>query len=68
MYLSPFRRFRKTSKFGYSARYVCLFVHVEQLSSQLMDFHKILYLSIFRKSAEKIKASLNSDQNKGYFT
>jgi len=33
-----------------------------------MDFHEILYLSSFRKSADKIKASLKSDNNNGYFT
>jgi len=29
-------------------------IDVEQLGSQWTDFHEILYLSIFRKSAEKI--------------
>jgi len=30
-------------------------------------FHEILYLSIFRKSVEKIQVSLKSDKNNGYF-
>jgi hypothetical protein len=34
----------------------------------LEDFHEILYLSIFRKSVEKIQVSLKSDKNNGYFT
>ena len=32
------------------------------------DFYEILYLSIFRKSVEKIQILLNSDKNNGYFT
>ena len=32
------------------------------------DFHKILYLSIFRKSVETFPLSLKSDKNNGYFT
>jgi len=33
----------------------------------LDGFHKIWYLTIFRKSTEKIQVSLKSDENKGYF-
>ena len=33
-----------------------------------MDFHEILYSSIFRKSAGKINLSLKSDKNNEYFT
>jgi len=33
------------------------------LRSQWMDLHKILYLSIFRKSLEKVQVSLKSDNN-----
>jgi hypothetical protein len=40
----------------------------EQLSSHRTDFHKILYLNIFRKSTEKIQVSLKSNTNNGYFT
>ena len=40
----------------------------EQLSSCRTDFHEIWYLGIFRKCVEKIKVSLKSDKNKGYFT
>jgi hypothetical protein len=32
---------------------------MEQLGSHWTDFHEILYLSIFIKSAEKIQVSLN---------
>jgi len=41
---------------------------MEQLSSQWMDFHEILYLNIFRKPVYKIQVSLKSDKNNGYFT
>jgi hypothetical protein len=41
---------------------------MEQLRFHWTDFHEILYLSIFRKSVEKIQVSLHSDKNKGYFT
>jgi hypothetical protein len=37
--------------------------HIKQLRSHWKDFHKILYLCIFRKSVEKIQVSLKSDQN-----
>jgi hypothetical protein len=40
----------------------------KELGSHREDFHGILYLSIFGKSVEKIKVSLNSDNNNGYFT
>ena len=50
----------------------CLFIRppvfMEQLGSHWTDFHEIWYLSIFRKFVEKIKVSLKSDKNKGYFT
>ena len=38
-------------------------VRMEQLGSYWTDFHEIWYLSIFRKTAEKIKVSLKSDKN-----
>ena len=41
---------------------------MKQLGSYLKDFHKILYLKIFRKAVEKIQVSLKSEKNKGYFT
>jgi hypothetical protein len=40
---------------------------MEQLGSRETDFREILYLSIFRKSVEKIKVSLKSEKNNGYF-
>jgi len=39
-----------------------------QTTSYWADFHEILYLSIFRKSANKIKFSLKSNKNNEYFT
>jgi hypothetical protein len=41
---------------------------VEQLCSYWTDFHEIWYLSIFRKSGEKIQFSLKSGKNNGYVT
>jgi len=40
---------------------------MEQLGSQLTDFHEILYLSIFGTSVAKIQVLLKSDKNKVYF-
>jgi len=42
---------------------VRLSVRVEQLGSNWTDTHEIGYLSIFRKSAEKIQVSFKSDKN-----
>jgi hypothetical protein len=44
---------------------VCPSVRMEHLGSQWKDFHEIRYLSIFRKSVEKIQVSLKSDNNNG---
>jgi hypothetical protein len=43
---------------------VCLSVHMEQLCSKCTDFYEIWYLSIFRKSVEKISFSIKSDKKK----
>jgi hypothetical protein len=40
---------------------------MEQLGSHWTDVHEILYLSIFRKSVEKIQVSLKYDKNNGLF-
>jgi len=45
-----------------------LSVRMEQLGSHWTDFHEILYLVIFLKSAEKILVSLTSDESNGYIT
>ena len=45
---------------------VHLFVHMEQLGSQQVDFYDTGYLSIFCKSG-KIIVSLKSDKSNGYF-
>jgi len=58
-----FRRVRKTAKSGYKRLHVCLSVCMEQT-----DFHEIRYLSIFRKSVDKIQASLKSEKNNEFFT
>jgi hypothetical protein len=41
---------------------------MQQLGYRWADFHDIWYLSIFRKSAEKIQFLLKSDKAGGYFT
>ena len=41
---------------------------MEQLGSHWTDFHEILYLSSFRKTAEIIGASLKSVKNNEYIT
>ena len=38
---------------------------VEQLGSHWTDFDEILYLSIFRKSVERIQVSLKSEKGNG---
>jgi hypothetical protein len=43
-------------------------VRTEQHGSHRMNFHEILYLTIFRKSVGNNQASLKSDKNNGYFT
>ena len=43
-------------------------VHMEQLSCHWMDFHEILYLSIFKKPVKKIWVLLKYDKNYWYFT
>jgi len=41
---------------------------MEQLGSHWKEFYYIWYLSIFRKSVEKIRVSLKPDKKNGYFT
>ena len=43
-------------------------VRVEKQGAHWRDIHEIWYLSIFRKSAKKIKVSLKSNMNDRYFT
>jgi hypothetical protein len=47
---------------------VCPSVRMKQLGSHWTDFYEIWYMSIFRKSAERIQVSLKSDKNNGHFT
>ena len=44
----------------------CLSFRIE-LGSHWTDFHKIWYVSIFRKPIEKIQVSIISDKNNRYF-
>jgi hypothetical protein len=46
----------------------CPSVRTEQFCSHWTDFHEILYLRTFLKSVEKIRVSLKSDEDNGYFT
>ena len=46
---------------------ICPSVRMEQLSSHQMDFHEILYLSIFWKFVTKMQVSLKSDKNNVQF-
>jgi hypothetical protein len=45
-----------------------LSVRMEQLGAHWIEFHEILYLSIFWKSVVKIQFSLKSDKNNAHFT
>jgi len=47
---------------------VCPSVRIEQLGSQCTDFHEFWYMSIFRKSFERIQDSIKYDKNNGHFT
>jgi hypothetical protein len=66
-----FRRVRKIAKSDCYLRHVrpsiSVSVYMERLGSLWTDFYEILYLSIFRKTVDKIQVSLNSDKNNGYF-
>ena len=65
-FLGEFAKLRKTIIcFVMSVR---LSVRLERLGSHWTDFHEIWYLRTFRKSVAKIRVSLKSDKNKGYFT
>jgi len=55
-FLGAFAKLRKaTVNFG---MYVCPSVRMEELGSHWTDFLGILYLSVFRKSIDKIQVSL----------
>jgi hypothetical protein len=66
-----FRRLLKIAKNNYQL-HACLSVrpsvHMAQLGSHWRDFYESWYLSIFLKTVEKIKVSLNSHKKNGYFT
>jgi hypothetical protein len=48
--------------------FVCPSIRMQQVGSHWRDFHEIWYLSIFQKSVEKVRVSLKSEKNNGYFT
>ena len=56
---------KATIRFVMSVR---LSVRTERIDFKWTDFHEIWNLSIFRKFVTKIKVSLKSDKNNGYFT
>jgi hypothetical protein len=64
--LGAFAKLRKASiGFGMSVRpSVCLH---GKTRSHRTNFHKILYLSIFRKTVQEIQVSLKPDKNNGHF-
>jgi hypothetical protein len=65
-FLDTFTKYRKaTVSFVTSA---CLSVRMEHVGSHWTGFREIRYPSVFRKRAEKIKISLKSSKNNGYFT
>jgi hypothetical protein len=65
-FFDPFAKLRKaTVNFVMS---VCLSVRMKQLGSHTTDLHEVWYLSIFRKTVDKIQLWLNPDKNNGYFT
>ena len=68
LFLVHFRRVRKISKRDCQLRHFCMSVRMERLRSYWTRFHYILYLSIKRKSFEKLQVSFRSDRNSGRFT
>jgi len=54
--------------YGISFVHVRLSIRMEQLVCHCKDVHEVSYSSIFRKSIEKIKVTINSDKNNGHFT
>jgi hypothetical protein len=58
-------RVRKIAKRDCQLCHICPSLRIE-LRSHWTNFHHIWYLSIFRKSLDKIQVSLKSDKNNGY--
>jgi hypothetical protein len=72
-FLGAFAKLRKATIFVMSVRlYVCASVHppvhMQQLGFYWTDYHEIWYVSIFRKSVQKIQVSSQSNKNNGYCT
>ena len=66
LFLGAFVKFRKATISFVTT--VCQTARMEELGSHWVDFHEILYLHVFRKSAQKIQISLKADKNNEYFT
>ena len=66
--LGKFAKLRKTTISVVMSVRLRLSVRMKQLGSRWTDFHEIVHLRIFRKSAEKIQISLKFYENNGYFT
>ena len=69
--LHPFVLFsciRKTAISDNYHRHTSLSVCTHELDSHLTDFFEIWYIRRYRKCAEKIPVSLQSDKNNRYFT
>jgi hypothetical protein len=69
-FLGPSEKLRKaTLRFVVSVRQsVCPSVRMEQLGSNVTDFHEILYWSSFRKTASHIQVQLKLTNSNRYFT
>jgi hypothetical protein len=64
-----FMHVHKIAKSIYYFRHVCLSVRrIEQLGPHCTDFNKNWYWSILRKSVDKVRVLLKSDENNGYIT
>jgi hypothetical protein len=63
-----FRRVRKIAKSNYLLRHGFSSTRVEQYGSHWTDFNENWWLSVPRKSVDRIQVPLKSDKNLGYFT
>ena len=66
-FLGSFTKLRKAT-ISFFIMSVCPSVRIEQLGSHWTDFHEIWCSRIFQNHREKIRVSLQSDKNNGYFT
>jgi len=66
-HLDAFTELQKAATVN-SVMCVCPSSRMGQLGFHWRDFHKILYLKIFRKYFQKVHVSLKTDKNSRYFT